>query len=139
MPSSPTFPGIDALIWIMWVAGGALLLAGWLGRVDRAVGWAGLWIGAVGFAAYLTPGLRGRVAVIAIGVILLLILAPLHRKRSVSGRWDPLDHEAELIRLCHGDKQMAERLIRHELERSPEFSRAGAALAAATRLKHDKS
>jgi hypothetical protein len=50
MPSSPTFPGIDALIWIMWVAGGALLLAGWLGRVDRAVGWAGLWIGAVGFA-----------------------------------------------------------------------------------------
>jgi hypothetical protein len=29
-------------------------------------------------------------------------------------------------------------LITHELERSPDLTRAGAALAAATRLKHDQ-
>ena len=50
----------------------------------------------------------------------------------------PWDHEAELIKLCHGDKAMADRLIQHEIERAPGMSRAGAALAAATRLRHDK-
>ena len=55
-----------------------------------------------------------------------------------AGRFRPWDHEAELVRLCHGDKALAERLISHELERSPGMSRPGAALAAATRLRHDK-
>ena len=50
----------------------------------------------------------------------------------------PWDQEAELLRLCHGDRELAERLIAHELERAPDLSRAGAALAAATRLKHDQ-
>jgi len=50
----------------------------------------------------------------------------------------PWDQEAELLRLCHGDRKLAERLIAHELERAPSLSRAGAALAAATRLRHDK-
>ena len=55
-----------------------------------------------------------------------------------SKRFRPWDHEAQLLRLCHGDRAMAERLIRHELERTPTMSRPGAALAAATRLRHDK-
>lgn len=54
------------------------------------------------------------------------------------GNYRPWDQEAELLRLCHGDRDLAERLIAHELERAPDLSRAGAALAAATRLKHDK-
>jgi hypothetical protein len=33
---------------------------------------------------------------------------------------------------------MADRLIARELERTPNLSRAGAALAAATRLRHDQ-
>lgn len=54
-------------------------------------------------------------------------------------KYRPWDQEAELLRLCHGDRALAERLLAHELERSPKLSRAGAALAAATRLKHDKA
>jgi hypothetical protein len=50
----------------------------------------------------------------------------------------PWDQEAQLLRLCHGNRELMERLIAHELERSPQLSRAGAALAAATRLRHDK-
>lgn len=53
-------------------------------------------------------------------------------------RYRPWDQEAELLRLCHGDRALAERLIALELERAPKLSRAGAALAAATRLRHDK-
>jgi hypothetical protein len=55
-----------------------------------------------------------------------------------AGNYRPWDQEAELLRLCHGDRDLAERLITHELERSPDLTRAGAALAAATRLKHDQ-
>ena len=84
--------------------------------------------------------------VIGAAIVLLLVR---RRKRGAakspslfsvfrSGRFRPWDHEAELVRLCHGDKAMAERLIRHEQERSPNMSRPGAALAAATRLRHDK-
>lgn len=50
----------------------------------------------------------------------------------------PWDQEAELLKLCHGDRELADRLIAHELDRAPGLSRAGAALAAATRLKHDR-
>ena len=79
-------------------------------------------------------------------VALILVIGRLRKRgarkpsrfglRSKSFR--PWDQEAELLRLCHGDKATAERLIQHEIDRAPEMSRAGAALAAATRLKHDK-
>lgn len=85
---------------------------------------------------------------IVLGVLLVLWLLR-RRPRAVgksrsllralrARRYRPWDHEAELVRLCHGDKTLAERLISHELERSPGMSRPGAALAAATRLRHDK-
>ncbi len=83
-----------------------------------------------------------------VGAALVLLLVK-RRQRSAgksrsllsvfrSGRFRPWDHEAELVRLCHGDKALAERLIGHELERSPGMSRPGAALAATTRLRHDR-
>jgi uncharacterized protein HemY len=88
---------------------------------------------------------------IVIGCLALLIGAArrMIRKRGAGGRktrfWTarrrsfrPWDQEAELLRLCHGDRKLAERLIAHELERTDSLSRAGAALAAATRLRHDK-
>jgi uncharacterized protein HemY len=93
-----------------------------------------------------------ELAVIA-GIVVLAILllrsfrkrhGPQTRKRSFwksrrARNYRPWDQEAELLKLCHGDHDLAERLIGHELERSPNLSRAGAALAAATRLKHDQS
>ncbi|HEX7080642.1 MAG TPA: hypothetical protein VF329_06485 [Gammaproteobacteria bacterium] len=89
--------------------------------------------------------------VIIAGIVLAIVL----RRRRTGGRgargprptswlrlardaYRPWDHEAALLRLCHGDEEMAERLIRYEIERNPELSRAGAALSAATRLRHDK-
>lgn len=71
--------------------------------------------------------------VVALAVILLFLM---FRKGGDGIRsWD---HEAQLIRLCHGDKAMAERLIQYELERSPRMSKARAALSAAKRLRRDR-
>jgi hypothetical protein len=50
----------------------------------------------------------------------------------------PGDYEAELVRLCKGNRKQAEQLILGELERSPTTSRQGAALAIVTRLRHDR-
>jgi hypothetical protein len=57
--------------------------------------------------------------------------------RSPRGDLRPWDQEAELIRLCNGDKALVERLIRQEMARNPDLSRAGAALSAAARLHGD--
>ncbi len=51
----------------------------------------------------------------------------------------PGDYEAELVRLCKGNRREAERLIAEQLERSPEMSRQGAALAVVTRLRHERA
>ena len=58
--------------------------------------------------------------------------------RRRSSKDGPGDYEAELVRLCRGDRQRAEQLIRTELERSPELTRAGAALAVVTRIRHQR-
>lgn len=58
------------------------------------------------------------------------------KPRKVGG---PGDYEAELVRLCKGNRREAERLIREQMERSPEMSRQGAALALVTRLRHERS
>jgi hypothetical protein len=50
----------------------------------------------------------------------------------------PGDYEAELVRLCKGNRSKAEQLIIEELERSPSMSRQGAALAVVTRLRHEQ-
>jgi hypothetical protein len=50
----------------------------------------------------------------------------------------PGDYEAELVRLCKGHREQAERLILEALAKSPTMSRQGAALAVVTRLRHEK-
>jgi len=50
----------------------------------------------------------------------------------------PGDYEAELVRLCRGNRKKAEQLIVEELEKSPSMSRQGAALAVVTRLRHER-
>lgn len=93
-----------------------------------------------------------ELVLIAGGVVLVIVGLRALRRRTrapASGKrpfwkprlgrdYRPWDQEAELVRLCHGDRELAERLIAHELERAPSLSRAGAALAAATRLRHDR-
>jgi glucose-6-phosphate dehydrogenase assembly protein OpcA len=51
---------------------------------------------------------------------------------------NPGDYEAELIRLCRGNRREAERLILEEQQKSPELSRQGAALALVTRIRHER-
>lgn len=48
------------------------------------------------------------------------------------------DYEAELVRLCRGNRRKAERLIEEELARAPGLTRAGAALAVVTRIRHER-
>jgi glucose-6-phosphate dehydrogenase assembly protein OpcA len=50
----------------------------------------------------------------------------------------PGDYEAELVRLCKGNRREAERLIAEEQQKSPELSRQGAALALVTRIRHER-
>ena len=52
---------------------------------------------------------------------------------------NPGDYEAELVRLCKGNRIEANRLIVEEVEKSPGLSRQGAALALVTRLRHVKA
>ena len=59
-------------------------------------------------------------------------------RRGSARSYRPWDQEDQLLQLCRGDREMADRLIARELERAPNLSRAGAALAAATRLRHDQ-
>jgi hypothetical protein len=51
----------------------------------------------------------------------------------------PGDYETELVRLCNGNRQLAEKLIAEERQKTEGLSRQGAALALVTRLRHEKS
>lgn len=135
----------DVVCWTLLVAGFALVVASWSGRAPQKLGWVGLWLGISAAAAAWVEPLNAKITVLAIGaVVIALQLKPRRRKSTgvFAARsrraFKPWDQEGELLRLCHGDKQMADRLIEHERNRDPKLSRAGAALAAATRLKHDK-
>ena len=55
--------------------------------------------------------------------------------RQRRGGHGPGDYESELATLV-GSSRRADELIRAEMTRRPEFSRAGAALALVTRLRH---
>jgi hypothetical protein len=60
-------------------------------------------------------------------------------KKKLRKARSPGDYEAELVRLCKGNRRQAERLIEEELQRSPASSRQGAALALVTRLRHEQT
>jgi hypothetical protein len=50
----------------------------------------------------------------------------------------PGDYEAELVRLCKGNRRLTDQLIAEQLVASPEMSRQGAALAVVTRMRHQE-
>ena len=67
------------------------------------------------------------------------IVNPLKKRpRRRSGAGGAGDYEAELVRLCRGNRRQADRLIQEEMARSPGVTPAGAALALVTRIRHER-
>ena len=128
---------IQNAIWIGWLLGFAILIASWVRLVPNYIGWIGFTIGMAATVASWTedPRLLTAIPVVALLLVLLLIGS---RSSGSKRSSRPGDYEAELLRLCYGDTRVASRLIKHELGRHPGFSRQAAAMAASTRLKHDR-
>jgi hypothetical protein len=130
----------DTQIWLLWIAGSALLVASWLRWLTARAGWLGLATAMVGVIASWPAEAPTRRAVIMAGTAilaaLLLVMASRGelRRRAIA----PGDYVAELIALCRGSRWHAYRLIRAEKKRRPGLSEAGAALAAVTRLMHER-
>ena len=79
---------------------------------------------------------------VALGVVALILLVNWLRSRpKIRRRFSSVgvDVEGDLVNACGGDQAMAERLIRHEMERKPGLSRTGAAVMALSRLRDDRS
>lgn len=134
----------DTIAWLLFFGGVALVVASWTGRIGKRLGWVGVWTTVTGGAMSWIEPPTVQVAVLAAGAI-VIALQWLRRKpqpsrwKSKRGRpFTPWDQEGELLRLCHGDQASVERLIRYEIERNPNLSRSGAAMSAATRLRHEK-
>ncbi len=137
-------------IWMLWLLGAALVLASWLRWFTARVGWLGLGTVMVGVIASWFAGEATRHTAIELGtatVSALLILVvwrgdlfprTLERGGLLPRAVKPGDYEAELIALC-GSRRRASRLIDEELQRRPELSRAGAALAVVTRVRHERN
>ena len=78
---------------------------------------------------------------IAVIVVVVIVLPQLFRDRGrrpsrSAGRG--VDVEGDLLRACHGDRALAERLIAHELDGRDDISRTGAALLALAKLRDDR-
>lgn len=137
---------IERIAQIALAAGVVTVVLRIANRVSERAGWAGIWVAVAGGVAIWAES--AAVAGTALGVgaaAALLLLVPRASRsgqrllRAIRSRaYEPWDHEAALLRLCHGDKAQMERLIEFEQQREPQLSRAGAALAAATRLRHDR-
>lgn len=145
---SLTLPGFDSqswqnpnnLIWLLWTVGAILIVANWVGYLSNRVGWLGLCIAMTGVVASWSDEQSTQATILVGGgiLVILLFLFALQQGRLRKESVNPGDYEAELVRLCHGNKRMAERLIQHELKTSSKLGRAGAALAAVTRLRHER-
>jgi hypothetical protein len=127
-------------IWLLWIAGGALIVASWLRWLTRRAGWLGLATVILGALASSTPDETARRALIlaGAGVVLAMLIMTALRGELRPRRIAPGDYETELVALCGGNRRRAERLIRDEMKRQRGLSRAGAALAVVTRLRHER-
>jgi hypothetical protein len=65
-------------------------------------------------------------------------IARLAKKKTPRTPRSPGDYEAELVRLCQGNRTKANALIDAEMQRAPTMSRQGAALALVTRIRHER-
>jgi hypothetical protein len=134
------FGSVSSLIWFLWILGALLIVASWVRLVSNRVGWLGLCTGMVGVIASWPEQETDRLVVLIGGVAVVLMLSLVSLKRGQLRRVaaDPGNYEIELVRLCDGNRRTARRLIREELKRSPGLSRAGAALAVVTRIRHER-
>ena len=78
------------------------------------------------------------IAVIVVAVIVLLRRVRGRGRRPSRSSGGVVDVESDLLRACHGDRALAERLIAHELEGRDDMSRTGAALLALAKLRDDR-
>ena len=126
-------------IWMLWIAGSALVVTSWLRLVNPRVGWLGLATAMLGVLASWPPedSTRRAVIVAGAGILVTLLIAVAWREGVVRRRIAPGDYEAELIVLS-GSRWRARRLLGDEMKRNPGLSRAGAALAVVTRLRHER-
>ncbi len=130
----------DTQIWLLWIAGGALLVASWLRSLTARAGWLGLAAAMVGVIASWPVDETTRHTFITAGTAILAALLLVMawrgelRRRAIA----PGDYVAELIALCGGSRWKAHRLIREEKKRQTGLSEAGGALAAVTRLRHER-
>jgi hypothetical protein len=60
------------------------------------------------------------------------------KKKTRKAPRSPGDYEAELVRLCQGNRRRADALIADEMAQTPGASRQGAALALVTRIRHER-
>ncbi len=73
------------------------------------------------------------------GVIVVFILVRRFGRGAIISRSGlGVDVEGDLLRACHGDRKLVDRLIQYELDQKPDLSRTGAALMALSRLREDK-
>jgi hypothetical protein len=72
-----------------------------------------------------------------VGVALYLLLRLLFGRRGKKAKAEVFGSEDELIRLCHGDEDKADRLIALERTRAPNLSRSEAARRACDSIRRD--
>ena len=127
-------------IWMLWLLGGALVVASWLRWFSARVGSVGFATAMVGIVASWFSNEATRHTTIEFGAALVsaLLILLVWRSDLFPRATTPGDYEAELIALC-GSRRRASRLIDEELQRRPELSRAGAALAVVTRVRHERN
>ena len=78
---------------------------------------------------------------VAIIVVIVMVLLKRYRDRGRRPRRSQssgVDVEQDLLRACHGDRKLAERLIAAELGGRQNMSRTGAALLALAKLRDDQ-
>jgi hypothetical protein len=134
---NPTPANIYTAIWIAWLTGFSVLILSWVRIVPGFIGWCGFTIGMAATVASWTDDrkIQASVAVAALVLVLFLLASKISGSKRATR---PGDYQAELLRLCNGDTAVATRLIKYELKRNPDFSRQAAAMAAVTRLRHDR-
>ena len=77
---------------------------------------------------------------IAIAIAVIFVVIARRKRRSTGSGSGPhlgVNVDKDLLKACHGDRAMAERLINLELEKRPDLSPTGAALMALSRLRDD--